>query len=159
MATVIAYNGGLFYLLQQVFPSHNWDMSSFDNYKQFVPLKQAQMALSNAVSRLFPSNDVVEEYAHPLLSSSMTQQPLTLDAYVLARDVAFEFQGKHHFQNTDTLFGSAKQLENDHEKRKLCLSAGITLVEVPYWWDKTQASLRSIMHAQGVSCEMPSTTK
>eukprot|EP01114_Cavostelium_apophysatum_P019216 TRINITY_DN6130_c0_g1_i2.p1 TRINITY_DN6130_c0_g1~~TRINITY_DN6130_c0_g1_i2.p1 ORF type:complete len:465 (-),score=99.86 TRINITY_DN6130_c0_g1_i2:53-1447(-) len=34
-----------------------------------------------------------------------------------------------------------QQLARDNEKRRVCKEAGITLVEIPYWWDRSDLSL------------------
>jgi len=36
----------------------------------------------------------------------------------------------------------------DKEKQKLCKQNGITLIEIPYWWDKQLSSLISTIHQQ-----------
>ena len=36
--------------------------------------------------------------------------------------------------------------KKDQEKRKACKEAGVTLVEVPYWWDNTIESLANFIH-------------
>lgn len=35
--------------------------------------------------------------------------------------------------------------ERDRLKRLLCAKAGITLVEIPYWWNMSEASIRATL--------------
>ena len=41
-----------------------------------------------------------------------------------------------------------KSNEQDEEKRKVCKEKNITLIEIPYWWDKQLSSLISTIHQQ-----------
>eukprot|EP01027_Heterolobosea_sp_BB2_P007423 GEZU01011052.1.p2 GENE.GEZU01011052.1~~GEZU01011052.1.p2 ORF type:complete len:114 (-),score=22.70 GEZU01011052.1:113-454(-) len=46
------------------------------------------------------------------------------------------------------MFGSnATFRRNDKEKLAACERAGITLIEVPYWWDNTAASIIASIHS------------
>lgn len=55
--------------------------------------------------------------------------------------IAFEYQGEQHYYDIYSLGNRWHQKQRDEEKRNLCLEKGITLIEVPYWWDKTISSL------------------
>jgi hypothetical protein len=59
-------------------------------------------------------------------------------------NLAFEFQGRHHFDDMASSSFSPVEVyqQKDKEKVALCESSGITLVPVPYWWDQTLPSLR-----------------
>jgi len=64
-------------------------------------------------------------------------------------NLAFEYQGYHHFQSQNA-FGDLGLIQNrDEEKRRACKSQGITLVEVPYWWQSGDVeSLRAMLYQQ-----------
>src|SRR5690348_2195925 len=36
--------------------------------------------------------------------------------------------------------------ERDAQKRKACLSRGITLIEIPYWWDRSKSQILAELH-------------
>ena len=36
--------------------------------------------------------------------------------------------------------------DRDEEKKRACAKAEITLIEVPYWWDRTKESLAATIH-------------
>lgn len=89
-----------------------------------------------------------------LLHKSMNS--IELDVYVPSYRLAFEYQGMYsslvfihwnegiqHFRivyNQDNK-ELQDQLSRDQEKRILCEKAGITLIEVPYWWDEQEGEL------------------
>jgi hypothetical protein len=41
-----------------------------------------------------------------------------------------------------------ERAERDKEKRQVCKDNGITLIEIPYWWDKTLPSLAATIRAR-----------
>ena len=41
-----------------------------------------------------------------------------------------------------------QQRPRDKEKKKICEQNGITLIEIPYWWDKQLSSLITTIHQQ-----------
>jgi hypothetical protein len=106
-------------------------------------------------------HSIAENVNHPTLKYGATNQPIELDVYVADLHLAFEYHGLQHYQDT-MVFGLAEQYKGtsfsndrsfqlfylistfsvrDDEKRRLCEAAGLTLVEVPYWWDGSHASL------------------
>ena len=44
------------------------------------------------------------------------------------------------------LIGNKKK--RDKEKKEICKENGITLIEIPYWWDKQLSSLIATIHQQ-----------
>jgi hypothetical protein len=66
---------------------------------------------------------------------------MELDIFVPSLLLAFEYNGEQHY-NYHYIFGSPEdRMRKDEEKKKLCKQLGITLVEVPYWWDCSKFSL------------------
>jgi len=75
-------------------------------------------------------------FKHPELVYLETQVNMEFDVYLISLSVAFEYQGEQHYQN-HFIFGSPeKQRERDQEKRRACEAANITLIEIPYWWER-----------------------
>lgn len=66
---------------------------------------------------------------------------MELDAYIPAHQLAFEYQGEQHYRDIYALGRQWSQRERDNEKRLACEMKGITLVEIPYWWDREKSSL------------------
>lgn len=53
------------------------------------------------------------------------------------------FIGPHHFPQNHYQPQNKNKLELDAQKREACKREGITLVEIPYWWDRSKESLLS----------------
>ncbi len=70
---------------------------------------------------------------------------LELDGYSHKLSLAFEYQGQQHYSPIP-YFGGEKQFktqqERDIKKRKLCATHNITLIEIPYTWDKSEQYVR-----------------
>ena len=60
--------------------------------------------------------------------------------------LGFEYQGQQHYKDIFALGNLWTQRERDKEKRKACEIQGITLIEVPYWWDFQIPSLVATIH-------------
>jgi hypothetical protein len=80
--------------------------------------------------------------------------------------LAFEYQGEHHY--ISNYFGSSSvRQRRDQAKVKFASQLGITLISIPFWWDRTSDSLASTIeyyrpdiHLQAkkalpISMEMP----
>ena len=61
--------------------------------------------------------------------------------------MAFEYQGEQHFQEIYSLGPLWRYSERDREKKIACNDKGITLIEIPYWWDFTRESLVASIHS------------
>lgn len=71
---------------------------------------------------------------------------MELDVYLPKHNLAFEYQGEHHFLDIYALGHRWRQKQRDMEKKKLCQEKGITLIEIPYWWDFSKSSLMATIH-------------
>src|SRR5689334_12803883 len=73
---------------------------------------------------------------------------IELDAYIPTLRLAFEYQGEHHYHDIYSLGNKWSQKERDNEKRLACEEKRITLIEIPYWWDREKSSLMATIHAK-----------
>ena len=70
-----------------------------------------------------------------------------MDVYLPNERLAFEYQGEQHYHDIYALGNLWIQKERDKEKRKICEEQGITLIEIPYWWDFKKESLIATIHS------------
>ena len=112
--------------------------------------------MSKLLNDIFRWNNVYEEYGsrkHGFYYSE-TGGNMPFDVAIPELGVYFEFQGRQHFKMID-IFGGIKgyfrRKRCDEEKRFVCNKNGITLIEIPYTWDRTEKNLRERIREAGVS--------
>jgi len=130
--------GGIVDLLKKRYPAIEWDPEAFQGsgYR-----RASQRWLAVLLAQLFPTEKVLIDYVHPELRYEETGQSLQLDAFLPESSLAFEYQGEQHFEQLP-VYGAAKErIVRDEKKSALCQSKGISLIAVPYWWNKNRAAL------------------
>ena len=135
-ASYIKRNGGLYQFLQDIYPSVDWQPELF----QARDKRSSQRELFAVVSRLYPGEEVVEEFLHDQLTRE-SGSPIEFDVYLPGRQIAFEYQGEHHFSDIPAMGQLELCRARDNEKLSLCKQHGIDLHQIPYWWDGTQEHL------------------
>jgi hypothetical protein len=113
---------------------------------------------------------VLEEYRHPDIIS-IAGIPLQLDFFYPQLNIAFEYQvtlwitsllscqGQQHYRDVGMFNASLSEgKQRDLTKTEICKQQGIsyilalsnklgiTLIEVPYWWDRTYESLAATVY-------------
>ena len=100
----------------------------------------------SSTNSLQKEKEILMDYKHPELVYSDTRKRMELDIFIPSLNLAFEYQGEHHY-HSHYLFGSNEtQKVRDEEKRMACKRAGITLIEIPYWWDRSKTSIAATIH-------------
>src|SRR5690348_14990287 len=89
---------------------------------------------------------MIENYICNTLKSDHTVKAIELDIYLQSKQLAFEYQGEQHYFDVYALGSKWYQTQRDQEKKTMCNENGITLIEVPYWWDFDKLSLISTIH-------------
>lgn len=138
-ASLLLKYGGMRNVLQLIYPKQNWD---FLDGNRSTWLK-SQNFLSDMVADILKlnSSDIKFNYKHPTLQFSQSTRTIELDIYIPSLSLAFEYQGEHHY-HFHYLYGDPQvHQRRDQEKKRLCQSVGITLIEIPYWWNKEKQSL------------------
>jgi len=74
-----------------------------------------------------------------------TNKAMELDVYVKEYNLGFEYQGERHYFDCTVIGERDAFIGRDSEKAVACATHGITLVEVPYWWDSGRASLARVL--------------
>lgn len=145
--------GGFSNLLKKLEPSLDWNSTS-QNFKG----SKSQMLMFEYIQELFPGKikknafltcidvDVLFDYTTEDLIFGDTSKKMQLDVFIPHHKLAFEFQGEQHFGKKDTYLNSERGIKRDAEKRETLKKNGITLIEVPYWWDHSKESLKATIH-------------
>ena len=79
-----------------------------------------------------------------------TNRTLELDGYCKEFNIAFEFDGQHHFElNVFNKNGKKKDLIyqkfKDHQKKKNCIKQGVLLINIPYPQKKITETFSSFL--------------
>eukprot|EP01125_Pyxidicula_operculata_P010187 TRINITY_DN3356_c0_g1_i5.p1 TRINITY_DN3356_c0_g1~~TRINITY_DN3356_c0_g1_i5.p1 ORF type:complete len:402 (-),score=56.45 TRINITY_DN3356_c0_g1_i5:10-1215(-) len=140
------YGGNLWNLLIKYYPNHPWNIKELRSKSK----KSTQNILMRSVLHLFPNakEEVIQDHRHPKLKYSDTASMMELDIFIPSINLAFEYQGHFHFNETEKMpsYGDLKTIsKRDKEKSDRCSEEGITLIIVPYWWDQTTESLSKII--------------
>ena len=94
---------------------------------------KSEELMLECVEKVFKKNTVIHQYRPYFLRSQKGQ--MSYDVFVCGKNIAFEYQGKQHFEPVD-FFGGEKhfkeQAERDILKKKLSEENGITLIYVNY---------------------------
>jgi len=138
---VLSIFGGKRAVLSAVYPNYEWRLISSKWNCQMT-----QKHLLNLVSQIFPDEEIQSNFRAKDFRFERSNLPMELDIYLPNLLLAIEYQGIQHFQSHYLSNTLDSQKIRDMEKRKLCWERGITLLEVPYWWDQTQRSLIATLH-------------
>jgi len=132
--------GGLISILKKFYPQYEWNPQSSRGTD--ITLSKSHQILFKITQELFPEvPNIHVNYPHPELKYDDTKNNLELDIFIPSLSLALEFHGKQHY-HYHYMFGTPEVVKSrDLEKKLKCISAGITLIEVPYWWNRTKESL------------------
>uniref|UniRef100_A0A6B2L4U2 Uncharacterized protein n=1 Tax=Arcella intermedia TaxID=1963864 RepID=A0A6B2L4U2_9EUKA len=126
---VIRKLGGLEDLLKEFFPYHPWD----SRLLTFQGKKAGQRYLLRSLCEIFPNHRIYEEYSHPTLKFP-SKRPITLDVYIPQLNLAFEYQGIQHYQDTSFFGKTQTRKTRDDTKLKICADHNLQIIDIPYWW-------------------------
>eukprot|EP01114_Cavostelium_apophysatum_P023042 TRINITY_DN8558_c0_g1_i1.p1 TRINITY_DN8558_c0_g1~~TRINITY_DN8558_c0_g1_i1.p1 ORF type:complete len:373 (-),score=66.08 TRINITY_DN8558_c0_g1_i1:152-1270(-) len=137
--TLLQKYGGIFEMISKFYPDRDWSKYLLHNHRK---ANKVQSKLFRSVKNIFASQgDVFLTYVHPDLRYPESHRAMELDVYIPSLRLAFEYQGIQHYQKQPFLGTEEKDLKRDSVKRKACDGLGITLIEIPYWWDQKKESL------------------
>lgn len=131
-------------LLQFGYPEHDWDAIRLTSGSK----RSIQRWLGLKITELLPGTEIFEEFYHPdLFWNGASGQNIQLDLWIPDFDIAFEYQGQQHYSDS-TVFGAIADISSlrDAKKKQICSNHGITVIPIPYWWDKKIESLAATAH-------------
>ena len=107
--------------------------------------RSSQRWLFLQVQKLFPHEEIVEDYFHSEISRE-SGYSVQFDIFLINKNIAIEYHGEHHFEDIPSKFSPIELCqERDKEKIKLCEKYGVQLVIIPYWWDNQLDSLKATL--------------
>lgn len=130
---------GLILLLATVYPDYPWNIKHSTN--------KSQQFLIRIAKELFPTAHIQTEYRPPGFVYVDTGEKMQFDIYIPSLSLAMEYQGEHHYfpvQHQNHL----QTQQRDEEKAKKCQREGITMIIIPYWWDRSKESIKATIHLQ-----------
>jgi hypothetical protein len=136
---LLKHYGNIASAIKAAYPHVQWEEKMFSKRGK----KSAQRWLLLKVQDLFSDQHILEDFRHPQLR--IGRQRLELDLFLPGLNLAFEYQGEQHYSDLSPSAFSPLELyeERDRIKKQLCRDLGISLVQVPYWWDRQLPSLRA----------------
>jgi hypothetical protein len=73
-------------------------------------------------------------------------QAVQIDVLIPDLNLAFEYQGEHHYLDVAAPGVSDRKASVDLSKAAQCMKEGITLISVPYWWDGSIETISNEIH-------------
>jgi len=136
--------------INQRFSRENNEFVKTDSYKEVLggiqhPLRKTHLRLLRTIQNLFPLAEERVNYRHHLLSYLQSGNPMELDIFLPQLSLGIEYQGVHHFHWNSRYGDSSAQKCKDEERRWRAVQHGLTLLEVPYWWDHSQETIVSMI--------------
>jgi len=153
------YNGSLIKLLRAIYPDHNWRLWKFSaptivtKDKRIIASK-AQYLLYQFFQKLIPTYKV--EFNSKYSDFNIINNDklgykkfIEFDIFIPVLSLAIEYNGEGHYKSIPIYGDFEKVQKRDIFKNSICKRDGITLIVVPYYWDKTIDSVaQAIRHAR-----------
>eukprot|EP01114_Cavostelium_apophysatum_P014947 TRINITY_DN3989_c0_g1_i1.p1 TRINITY_DN3989_c0_g1~~TRINITY_DN3989_c0_g1_i1.p1 ORF type:complete len:475 (-),score=70.21 TRINITY_DN3989_c0_g1_i1:108-1532(-) len=141
------YNGSLIGALSSIYPEYTWEKK---RWKFNTSASKAQTSLFDYLVKLFPTCDTYLCFDCNTLSKEVTTEmkKLEVDVAIPSLKLVFEYQGEQHYdiihpRNSQMYDDPASQQLRDSAKKRDLQKLGLTLVEIPFWWDKSESSLKA----------------
>lgn len=138
-STLLNYHGySLHKSLNFLFPELNWEGNI---NKDFLgkSISNQQKYLQYMLESLF--SDLEVNFKHPRILREKTNNPIEYDFFIPSKSIAIEYQGEFHYSSVFKGRSLVSQQERDKEKKQKSIENKITLIEIPFWWDKSRDQL------------------
>lgn len=87
------------------------------------------------------------DFMHPQLEFKDSKVKMELDIWIPSISFAIEYQGVQHYENSILNSGKERGIL-DKEKVEACKQLGISLVVIPYTWDRSSQGLVEMIKTQ-----------
>eukprot|EP01124_Arcella_intermedia_P026361 TRINITY_DN4935_c0_g1_i1.p1 TRINITY_DN4935_c0_g1~~TRINITY_DN4935_c0_g1_i1.p1 ORF type:complete len:467 (-),score=70.11 TRINITY_DN4935_c0_g1_i1:17-1417(-) len=124
-------------LLEHWHPELKWDKHKFSIRRN---KRSAQRFLGLKLLQLFPNQQIHEDYKF-----KANDKDYIFDFYLPSLGLVIEYQGEQHYYSVMRWLSFEQQQQKDEEKALVCLHNHLKVLHVPYWWDKSLASLQLIL--------------
>ena len=136
-------NPSLYSTLREAHPDQVWKLFNFNNRIK----KSAQRWLCICLESLYPQYMFVEDYLHPLVCFGKSGIPMEFDSFIPSLNLGFEYNGEQHYDDIPSSFSPIEVYKaRDVEKTNIAAEMGVTLIEIPFWWDRKVDSLSLILN-------------
>ena len=140
------YGGSKRFILQKIIESRYPDVFKNNNTTGFKRSSQRWLFLQ--IQKLFPGEEIVEDYFHSELSRK-TGYSVQFDVFLINKNIAFEYHGLQHYIDIPSGFSPLELYKHrDKEKVQLCKEFEIRLLIIPYWWDNKLDSLKATINLE-----------
>jgi hypothetical protein len=127
-------------ILEVCYPEESWEFRK----KQQASKRSVQFALLFQIMKLFPKYWIIEEYKASNITYSESGCNVEIDLFIPTINLGIEYQGEQHYNEMNQWFGPSHLFHSrDKYKDFICNIHSISLVTVPYWWDRSIHSLSS----------------
>eukprot|EP01114_Cavostelium_apophysatum_P021705 TRINITY_DN7645_c0_g1_i1.p1 TRINITY_DN7645_c0_g1~~TRINITY_DN7645_c0_g1_i1.p1 ORF type:complete len:739 (-),score=144.18 TRINITY_DN7645_c0_g1_i1:253-2469(-) len=134
------YDYSIYRALRNIFPEFDWKNGKAEDWdSQYRHISKQHQRLRDMLKPYI--EDLQTNYKHPDLMHATSDRNMELDLYSESLKLALEYQGSQHYQSTRVFNNLSEQQARDSEKKAACQNAGITLVEIPHWWDGSTEQL------------------
>eukprot|EP01114_Cavostelium_apophysatum_P020910 TRINITY_DN7146_c0_g1_i1.p1 TRINITY_DN7146_c0_g1~~TRINITY_DN7146_c0_g1_i1.p1 ORF type:complete len:487 (-),score=70.02 TRINITY_DN7146_c0_g1_i1:20-1480(-) len=140
------FGHNLYNALRSAYPEFGWSGNKYVDLPNQTHISKGQQKLWDILQPLI--GDLQMNYRHPSLIRKDTLQSMEVDLWSESLKLAVEYQGLQHYASKFPNITAEYQQKRDLEKRSACARAGITLVEVPYWWKGDRESLLATIHRE-----------
>eukprot|EP01124_Arcella_intermedia_P001428 TRINITY_DN10779_c0_g1_i2.p1 TRINITY_DN10779_c0_g1~~TRINITY_DN10779_c0_g1_i2.p1 ORF type:complete len:321 (-),score=79.74 TRINITY_DN10779_c0_g1_i2:3-965(-) len=121
-------------------PEEDWN---YNKFSEKIQKRAKQRFLGLKLREMIQDEIIIEEYT--IVRGS---HKFVFDFYFPGLKMVVEYQGEQHYFSITKWMSFEQQLERDKEKNRVCQEEGLTLINIPYWWDNTTHSLKDLIKNQ-----------
>jgi len=100
--------------------------------------------LYQGMRKTFPELDVQLNYGY---RPPLSKRPIEFNIFISELSLALEYNSEKHYMEIPILNNNLATIrERDKMKQQICQNNGITLLVIPFWWNKTIESVAQVIH-------------